>query len=275
MPQGKTYAIGDIQGCYDGLRRVLDKAKFDPAKDKLFAVGDLVARGSDSLSTLRFLHSLGDNFVSVLGNHDLHLLAVANGIRRVKKSDNLSSLLNASDLPELLNWLRHFPLVKAITPQIVMIHAGLYPLWSVKQSIALSEEVSLVLKSDNYADFLKEMYGNTPDKWSDNLTGSSRLRFIVNACTRMRFLEPDATLEFDSKGHPSAISQSSNSPLIPWFTYENPKLSNNEKVTFGHWAALSGQTNSSQFIGLDTGYVWGQTMTMLNIKTQQLTRVDA
>lgn len=275
MSQGNAFVIGDIQGCYEGLRRVLDKANFDPEKDKLFAVGDLVARGEDSLKTLRFLKSLGTRLASVLGNHDLHLLAVANGIRKAKKSDNLAPLLNATDLPELLDWLRQFPLAKEIAPHTVMIHAGLYPLWSVEESIALSEEVSSILRNDEYVAFLAKMYGNAPDKWSPDLTGTDRLRFIVNACTRMRFLKPDAQLEFDSKVHPNAVSHSTNSTLVPWFEYPNKQLKEDDAVVFGHWAALSGQTNNRQFIGLDTGYVWGQSMTLLNLTEKTLISVDA
>ena len=185
MSRGNTYVVGDIQGCYDGLLRLLDKVKFDDTNDTLLAVGDLVARGEDSLNTLRFLKSLGKNFHSVLGNHDLHLLSVVNGIRKSKKSDKLEPLLKASDLPELVDWLRRFPLAMKIDDRSVMIHAGLYPKWSIEQSISLSDEVSEVLKADNYADFLESMYGNTPDNWSENLEGAERLRFIVNACTRM------------------------------------------------------------------------------------------
>ncbi|BFT29213.1 symmetrical bis(5'-nucleosyl)-tetraphosphatase [Alteromonas sp. D210916BOD_24] len=275
MSQGNAFVIGDIQGCYNGLQRVLEKACFDPKKDQLFAVGDLVARGEDSLKTLRYLKSLGSGFASVLGNHDLHLLAVANGIRKAKKSDKLAPLLNAPDLAELIDWLRQFPLARKIAPNTVMIHAGLYPLWSVQQSIDLSEEVSQILSSEHYASFLSTMYGNTPDKWSADLTGTDRHRFIVNACTRMRFLKPDARLEFESKAHPDAVSLSTNSTLIPWFDYTNKQLKEKDTVVFGHWAALSGQTNKSQFVGLDTGYVWGQSMTLLNLTTQQVISVNA
>ena len=139
MSQGNTYIIGDIQGCYDGLRRVLDKARFDPNADSLFAVGDLVARGEDSLSTLRFLKSLGDSFSSVLGNHDLHLLAVVNNIRKAKKSDKLAPLLSAPDLPELVDWLRYFPLAQKVANNTVIVHAGLYPMWSTHKLLALSD----------------------------------------------------------------------------------------------------------------------------------------
>lgn len=275
MSQGNTYVVGDIQGCYDGLRRVLDKVNFDEVNDRLFAVGDLVARGEDSLSTLRFLKSLGKNFQSVLGNHDLHLLSVVNGIRKTKQSDKLAPLLNASDLSDLVDWLRKFPLAMKIDHRSVMIHAGLYPQWSIEQSLSLSDEVSTILRSDTYADFLGRMYGNTPDKWSENLKGEERLRFIVNACTRMRFVYDDGTLDFDNKSHPSAVSHSTSNIIMPWFKRKNTQLSSEQRVVFGHWAALSGQTNSLQFIGLDTGFVWGQSMTLLNLRNSSLVAIDA
>lgn len=275
MSKGNTYVIGDIQGCYDGLRRVLDKVEFDETNDKLFAVGDLVARGEDSLSTLRFLKSLGSQFSSVLGNHDLHLLAVVNGIRKAKKSDKLEPLLNAADLTELVDWLRQFPLAAKLDEQSIMVHAGLYPQWSIDECVSLSDEVSNILKSDDYATFLSKMYGNTPDKWSDKLEDDERLRFIVNACTRMRFVHTDGTLDFDNKSHPSTVSNSPNSTLMPWFEIDNTKLTTSQRVIFGHWAALSGNTNNSQFVGLDTGYVWGQSMTLLNLDTSALISVTA
>ena len=275
MSKGNTYVIGDIQGCYDGLRRVLNKVEFDETNDKLFAVGDLVARGEDSLSTLRFLKSLGSQFSSVLGNHDLHLLAVVNGIRKAKKSDKLDPLLNASDLNELVDWLRQFPLAMNLDENSVMVHAGLYPKWSIDECVSLSDEISNILKSDDYASFLSKMYGNTPDKWSDKLEDDERLRFIVNACTRMRFVHTDGTLDFDNKSHPSTVSNTANSTLKPWFEVENTKLTASQRVIFGHWAALSGNTNNSQFVGLDTGYVWGQSMTLLNLDTSTLVSVTA
>lgn len=266
-----TYVIGDIQGCYDGLRRVLDKVGFSPEHDKLFAVGDLVARGEDSLNTLRFLRSLGHHFSSVLGNHDLHLLSVVNNIRKAKKADKLEPLLNAHDLPELVNWLRQFPLADRITPSHVIVHAGLYPYWSTDTLLSLSQEVSKQLLSSDYTTFLKEMYGNTPAMWSEKLNKRDRLRFTVNACTRMRFLNKDGSLEFDTKTHPSQATGSIN----PWFNVKNPYLKKQEQIVFGHWAALNSETNNSQFVGLDTGFVWGQQMTLLNLKTNTLVSVDA
>jgi len=266
-----TYVVGDIQGCYNGLRRLLDKAEFSPDLDKLYAVGDLVARGEDSLSTLRFLKSLGNNFSAVLGNHDLHLLAVVNKIRKAKKSDKLQSLLDASDLSELVNWLRQFPLAQRISPHHVIVHAGLFPQWSTDTLLELSQEVSQRLQSDNYAEFLEKMYGNSPATWSSKLKNSERMRFIVNACTRMRFVRNDGSLEFATKSHPSQASKQ----LLPWFTMNNPYLEPEEHVIFGHWAALNCETKSTRFIGLDSGFVWGQEMSLLRINDNTLIKIAA
>lgn len=275
MLHGKTFVVGDIQGCYKGLQRLLDKAHFNPSSDILYAVGDLVARGEDSLSTLRFLRDLGANFSAVLGNHDLHLLAVANGIRKAKKSDKLTPLLNAADLPELLNWLRQFPLASKINSNTLIVHAGLYPQWSISECIALSDEVSLALKSDSYVSFLTQMYGNKPDVWSPDLSAEDRLRFVVNACTRMRFVQQSGKLDFDNKSHPNSVPASQRKKLLPWFEHSNEQLSTTDRVIFGHWAALSGETGNPQFIGLDTGYVWGQSMSLLCFDTKEIIRVDA
>ena len=275
MLHSKTFVVGDIQGCYDGLRRLLDKAHFNPSSDMLYAVGDLVARGGDSLSTLRFLRDLGANFSTVLGNHDLHLLAVANGIRKAKKSDKLTPILNAADLPDLLHWLRQFPLASKIDSNTLIVHAGLYPQWSINKCIALSDEVSLALKSDNYVNFLTEMYGNQPDSWSPDLPAQDRLRFVVNACTRMRFVQQSGKLDFCNKSHPDSVPASQRKTLVPWFEHSNEQLSTTEKVIFGHWAALSGETCNPKFIGLDTGYVWGQSMSLLCTDTNEIIRVNA
>ncbi|KXJ61271.1 MAG: diadenosine tetraphosphatase [Alteromonas sp. Nap_26] len=275
MLHGKTFVIGDIQGCYKGLRRLLDKAHFDPSTDMLYAVGDLVARGEDSLSTLRFLRDLNASFSTVLGNHDLHLLAVANGIRKAKKSDKLTSLLNAADLPDLLNWLRQFPLASKIDSNTLIVHAGLYPKWSIDECISLSNEVSQALKGDSYVNFLAGMYGNNPDSWSPDLPMQDRLRFVVNACTRMRFVQQSGKLDFDNKSHPDSVPANQRKKLAPWFERTNEQLRTTERVIFGHWAALLGETRNPQFIGLDTGYVWGQSMSLLCIDSKEVIRIDA
>ncbi len=267
----QTLIVGDIQGCYRGLQQLLRNANFDPSRDKLYAVGDLVARGDDSLSTLEFLYDLGDAFHAVLGNHDLHLLAISQGIRKPKNSDNLGPLISSPSFSTLIDWLRRFPLACRITPAHTMVHAGLYPGWSTEQLIMLSDEISARLRADDFAAMLETMYGNTPDSWQEKMDIVGRQRFIINACTRMRFIGPGDTLEFATKSSPSQAP----AELVPWFKAPNPLLGNDEKILFGHWAALEGKTNDTQFIALDTGYVWGQTMTALRLEDNQYFQAKA
>ncbi len=269
MSDGQTWVVGDIQGCYDGLCRLLDKIKFEPHKDQLVAVGDLVARGEDSLATLRFLKGLGNSFTTVLGNHDLHLLSVVHRIKKVKKSDNLSNLLEASDLSDLVDWMRGFGLAKAISDNHTIVHAGLYPQWSVSELLQFSDEVSSVLQANDYPNLLEQMYGNGPRYWDDDLKGIDRLRFIINACTRMRFLAPQGQLDFEVKTHPDSAPRD----FTPWFKVKNHKLAKDQKILFGHWAALHGETGKKQFCGLDTGYVWGQSLSAINLSSEKITSV--
>lgn len=273
MQETRSFVVGDIQGCHRGLLDLLDTVNFNADVDTLYAVGDLVARGDDSLSTLRYLKSLGSSFYTVLGNHDLHLLAVANGIREAKKSDNLQPLIDAPDFNDLIDWLRTFPLALRINKHNLLVHAGLFPEWSFKDVIAASDSVSSRLRSDDYVSFLKTMYGNMPTHFNDASTDEEKTRFTVNACTRMRYLHPDNRLEFSNKSHPA--NTATPSELVPWFNVPNSKLKKKQKVIFGHWAALNGDTEHSQFIGLDTGYVWGQTMSLLHIESGTITQVNA
>ncbi|GGW80762.1 symmetrical bis(5'-nucleosyl)-tetraphosphatase [Alteromonas halophila] len=267
----QTLVVGDIQGCYSGLKKLLEKARFKPGRDKLYAVGDLVARGDDSLSTLEYLRDLGDAFHAVLGNHDLHLLAVSQGIRQAKSNDNLSQLLNSPQFDSLIDWLRQFPLACRLNDTHTMVHAGLYPGWSISQLLAMSDELSARLRADDFNAMLETMYGNTPSHWDEQLDTVSRQRFIVNACTRMRFIGPDKSLEFATKSNPAQAP----ADLAPWFAVSNPSLKKEEKIVFGHWAALEGNTQDNQFIALDTGYVWGQTMTALRLEDNRLIQVAA
>lgn len=264
--QKQTLIVGDIQGCYRGLMALLEKANFHPKHDKLYAVGDLVARGEDSLATLKFLMSLGDNFSSVLGNHDLHLLAVTQKVKKAKAADNLENLLSSKRLPDIVDWLRQFPLVNRLNKKTLLVHAGLYPKWSFKDAVKLSDEVSDELQGEHWGSLLHNMYGSEPSKWDKHLNGIERQRFIINACTRMRFLyKSDLSLEFATK------TSIDNAPthLTPWFNSDNSHMKSGQMVLFGHWAALCGQTNKAQFIGLDTGYVWGQTMTAYRLEDGQ------
>lgn len=259
------YVVGDIQGCYQGLRRLLKHAEFNPTNDKLIAVGDLIGRGPQSLETLEYLYSLGDNFTTVLGNHDLHFLAVSCGIRKNKPKDKLEILLCSPDLDKYVNWLRHKPLALALNDNTIVTHAGLYPLWSIKQALTLSQEVSEGLQGKNWQNLLKNMYGDMPNSWDNTLTGNKRWRFIINAFTRMRFMLDSKTLEFDCKESPDLAPNI----LNPWFNIENIHLTREDRVLFGHWATLKGQTYHSQFIALDTGYIWQQELTMIEVQSGQ------
>ncbi len=259
------YVIGDIQGCYEGLSRLLDTVKFDPAQDSLFAVGDLIARGEDSLSTIRLLRSLGPQFKTVLGNHDLHFLAVSQGLKKVKANDKLESLLACPELPDIIEWYRQWPLAMLLEDNMLMVHAGLYPAWSIDKMLSLSNEISQELQGPRWCQLLENMYGNGPAYWEESLSGSARQRFIINCATRMRFLSADGGLNMKAKYAPEDAPSS----LQPWFKVKNPALRPEQHIVFGHWAALMGKTHSSQFTALDTGYVWGNQLTLLNLDLAQ------
>jgi bis(5'-nucleosyl)-tetraphosphatase (symmetrical) len=261
-----TYIVGDIQGCFSGLKRLLKKVKFSPINDRLIAVGDLVGRGTQALETLDFLYSLENSFDTVLGNHDLHLLAIYAGIRKAKPDDNLDTLLSSSKLKTHINWLRRKPLALMADQNTLVTHAGLYPQWSVKKALKVSVEVSDQLQAKDWKDFLANMYGNQPSTWHKSLSGTQRLRFIVNAMTRMRFIENQDELDFSCKTSPDLAPDK----LTPWFKVINKRLKADQKIVFGHWASLNGNTRVSQFCGLDTGYVWGQDMTLLNLSSSEL-----
>lgn len=260
-----TYIVGDIQACFNGLQRLLKKVSFSPKDDHLIAVGDLVGRGSQPLETLNYLHSLGDSFDTVLGNHDLHLLAIYAGIRKAKLADNLDTLLDSPKLETHINWLRRKPLALMANQDTLVTHAGLYPKWSVKKALKVSLEVSEQLQAIDWKKFLANMYGNQPEVWEKSLIGAERFRFVVNAMTRMRFIESHNKLDFSCKTSPDLAPEK----LTPWFKVANEKLKAKQRVVFGHWASLNGNTHASQFCGLDTGYVWGQNMTLLNLSSNK------
>lgn len=269
MSDSQTLIVGDIQGCYGGLMALLEKAHFDEKRDRLIAVGDLIARGEDSYATIKYLMDLGDRFNTVLGNHDLHFLAVSQGIKSAKKSDRLGPLLASKKLKDVIDWYRQFPLALALDETTTIVHAGLYPKWSPQTLLSLSNEVSTVLKGDKWCALLKEMYGNSPTEWKEALKGTPRLRFIINACTRMRFLQKKSHLEFACKSHPEDAPSS----VTPWFEVENASLAASERIVFGHWAALEGVTGNNQFVALDTGYVWGNSLTAMRIPSNTLINV--
>jgi bis(5'-nucleosyl)-tetraphosphatase (symmetrical) len=265
-----TYVVGDIQGCFDAFRCLLDKAAFDPGKDRLWLAGDLVNRGPDNLSTLRFIKGLGERALTVLGNHDLHLLGVEAAARKPGKKDTLRDVLDAPDRDELLDWLRQQPLVHREGPY-VLCHAGIPHIWSAAEAAAYADEVTTRLRQPDYREFLLEMYGNEPPRWQPELTGNERLRVIVNYCTRMRFVAPDGTLDFAAK------KGSDHAPpgMRPWYDYPRGEVDRHTVFLFGHWAALEGRTGKPHFIALDTGCVWGGKLTMLCLESGERLQVKA
>ena len=257
-----TYAIGDIQGCFKQLQGLLAKIHFDPVQDNLWLVGDLVNRGPQSLETLRVLKSLGDRAKIVLGNHDLHLLAVHYGVRECYPDDTISDILNAPDREELIEWLRQQPLVYYSAPY-VMVHAGFCPSWTLSEALTLGQEVSDQLKGPEIVAFLKEMYGNEPDSWSPDLHGLTRLRVITNYLTRMRFCSEAGRLSISKKTAPLDCPESD----YPWFKVPNRQIQT--PIIFGHWSALQGETQTENVFALDTGVVWGGPLTAMNLETQR------
>jgi bis(5'-nucleosyl)-tetraphosphatase (symmetrical) len=262
-----TYAIGDIQGCYDALCRLLDSCAFDPGKDRLWLVGDLVNRGPQSLETLRLIKSFGSSAITVLGNHDLYLLMVAEGGAKFRgKDDTLQSIFDAPDCDELLNWLRHQPLCYT-EDEYCLIHAGLLPQWTTIQARELSREVEAVLQGPDYREFILNLWGSEPAGWADELYGWPRLRVIVNAMTRMRFCTPEGVMEFKAKG------KLSNAPAghIPWFDIPNRRSADSVLIT-GHWSAL-GLKITPNLLALDSGCLWGGHLTALRLEDRQVFQV--
>lgn len=262
-----TYAIGDIQGCYDELQRLLEQMRFDPAQDRLWFVGDLVNRGPGSLEVLRLVKSLGDRAVTVLGNHDLHLVAVHAGIGKLHHSDTLDAILAAPDREELLLWLRRRKLAHLQNGHL-LVHAGVLPSWTAEQAVALAHEVEVALHGDDYIDFIEHMYGNNPQGWEDDLKGFKRLRVIVNAFTRLRICTLRGEMEFRFKGEVHDIPEG----YLPWFDVPKRKT-RDTTVIFGHWSAL-GLVQRKHLIALDTGCLWGGPMTAIRLEDRQLFQVE-
>lgn len=260
------YAIGDIQGCLDPLKSLLQLIEFDASKDRLLLAGDLVARGPDSLGTLRFLHRIKDNLSIVLGNHDLHLLAVRAGAAKLKPREaDLLPLLDADDGDTLLDWLQQQNLLH-IEPayKVVMTHAGIPPQWDLQQAQSLAHEVETILHSDQPKLLFNNMYGNQPDYWDDDLEGGIRLRLITNYFTRMRFIDEDGRLELCSKG----TTDTAPAGFMPWFRHPDRQITDHTLV-FGHWAALNGETSEPGIEALDTGCVWGNVLTAMRLDDGQ------
>ena len=249
-----TLLIGDVHGCYEELRSLLAQVDFDPAKDTLWLTGDLVARGPDSVEVLRYVQSLGDSVRMVLGNHDLHLLAVYAGISRNKPKDKITPLLDAPDADSLINWLRRQPVLQVDNElKLVMAHAGISPQWDIETAQLCAREVEAVLSSDSYPLFLNAMYGDMPNSWVDGLTGLQRLRFSTNALTRMRYCFPGGELDMICKDAPGEAP----SPLKPWFNLPSKVLDEGYSIAFGHWASLEGKGTPPQVYALDTGCCYG------------------
>ena len=256
-----VYAIGDVQGCYDELVKMLDRIQFDPADDQIWLAGDLVNRGPKSAEVLRLAKQLGNSCVAVLGNHDLHLLANAAGVVEYQHHlDTIEQILSAPDREELIGWLRQQPLFyHDPTIDFSMVHAGIPAEWSVKESLARAAEVETVLKSDNWRDFFQHMYGNKPKRWTPELRGWDRLRFITNCFTRLRYCHEDGRIALKFKGAPE------DKPLHqrPWFEMPN-RLTANDRIVFGHWSTL-GVGRYGNVFSLDSGAVWGETLTAVRI----------
>ncbi len=257
-----TWAIGDVQGCHDELVALLDDLALG-AGDRLWFVGDLVNRGPASLATLRLVKSLGKRAVVVLGNHDLHWLAIYFGGHKAKRADTFDELANAPDVEALSHWLRVQPLVyRDEDIGFTLVHAGIYPRWSSLELSRYATEVELVLEGNDYVQFLRELYGNEPERWEESLTGMSRLRFITNCCTRMRFLDSTDGLDFL---HKEELVEAP-AHLSPWFDIY-ARRHPDERVVFGHWASIQGVTGHPNLLATDTGCVWGRTLTAVHLGT--------
>ena len=264
------YAVGDVQGCWNPLQRLLERVDFDRRHDVLWSVGDIVNRGPQSLECLRFFAQLGSGARVVLGNHDLHLLAVASGIRTLKRGDTLQPILDAPDRDELLAWLARQPLFyRDPSGDYAMVHAGLAPQWTLERAQQLSDEVGAVLQSPHLPEFLRQMYGDTPDCWSDELRGMERLRVITNYFTRLRFCTARGALDLKSKQEPTSAAPG----FMPWYAVPD-RNSAGTNIIFGHWATLLGRAERDDVFALDTGCVWGHQLTLMNLETQALTQCE-
>jgi bis(5'-nucleosyl)-tetraphosphatase (symmetrical) len=257
-----TYAIGDVQGCFEALQRLLGRVGFAPERDRLWLVGDLVNRGPQSVEVLRFVRGLGDRAVTVLGNHDLHLITQHEGFERARRDDTFTDVLAAPDARALIDWLRCRPLFH-VEGAYAMVHAGLLPQWSVAKAAGLAAEVEAALRGGDYRDFLANMYGSRPERWDDALTGWDRLRVIVNAMTRMRFCTPEGAMEFQSDG------VSPPAGYLPWY---DARAAGETALVFGHWSAR-GLTLKPRLAGLDTGCVWGRSLSALRLEDRWLVQV--
>ena len=261
-----VYAVGDLQGCSQPLERLLDKIRFDPARDRLWFVGDLVNRGPDSLGCLRRVKGLGSAATVVLGNHDLHIICVAEGMEKRRKRDTLDDVLAAPDRDELLAWLRHRPLMH-VEDRFVLVHAALLPEWTVAKALSLAREVESALRGPKYRELLARMYGDEPARWRDELAGSDRHRVIINALTRLRVCDGDGAMALGFKGEPGQAHDR----WTPWFDMPG-RASRDHTVICGHWSAL-GFVARPDLLALDSGCVWGRSLTAVRLEDRRVFEV--
>ncbi|WP_168384831.1 symmetrical bis(5'-nucleosyl)-tetraphosphatase [Acinetobacter indicus] len=270
-----NYVIGDVQGCFEALKALLKEIRFDPDQDFIWFAGDLVARGENSLGVLRFVKKLADRGVAttVLGNHDLTLLAGARGLKEIKDKDQTRDVIDAIDSDELIDWLRKQPLCVCPNKSTIITHAGIPHLWSAEKTQALAKEVEAVIQHDDFAvmdHFLAEMFGKEPALWSDDLQGNERLRCIVNYLTRMRLTDAEGRLEFSFK---DSLDDPMPAGFKPWFEYASA-AAETHKIIFGHWAALQGKTISAQIQNVDGGCVWGHQLVAYRLEDDTIFQVD-
>jgi bis(5'-nucleosyl)-tetraphosphatase (symmetrical) len=266
-----TYAIGDLQGCYDDFRRLLDQVSYEPGRDRLLLAGDLVNRGPQSLQCLRYAREHRESVISVLGNHDLHLLACASDRRRLKPGDTLAPILDAPDAAELLDWLAAQPLAwYEPGHELLMIHAGLPPQWDLQQTLALAAKASATLRSADRDEFFSHMYGDQPAIWDEHLSGWDRTRFVINCLTRLRYCTPQGRLAMKPKGAPGSQPEC----LLPWFAVPG-RRSAGTRIVFGHWSTL-GQVAwpEHRVWGLDTGCLWGNQLTALRLDDGEILGIE-
>ncbi|MBE9402499.1 symmetrical bis(5'-nucleosyl)-tetraphosphatase [Acinetobacter albensis] len=270
-----NYVIGDVQGCFEALKALLKRIQFDPEQDFIWFAGDLVARGENSVGALRFIKKLVERnaAATVLGNHDLTLLACARGLKELKEKDNTRDVIDAIDSDELIDWLRKQPLCLFPNQQTILTHAGIPCIWSAEQTAALAKEIEAVIGHDDFAvvdAFLADMYGKEPTLWLDDLKGNARLRCITNYLTRMRLTDMTGRLEFSFK---DALDDPMPKGFKPWFEFES-KATKTHQLFFGHWAALQAETINSQIQNVDGGCVWGNHLVAYRLEDQEIFRVE-
>ncbi|MEB3768375.1 symmetrical bis(5'-nucleosyl)-tetraphosphatase [Acinetobacter sp. MD2] len=274
MTKRYNYVIGDLQGCFEALKQLLKSIQFDPEQDFIWFAGDLVARGENSLGALRFVKKLVERgaAATVLGNHDLTLLACARNLKAIKPKDNTQDVIDAIDSDELIDWLRRQPLCLFPNERIVLTHAGIPCTWSAAEAKAFAQEVEVVLAHDDFAvldAFLSEMYGSQPDLWQDDLTGHARLRCIVNYLTRMRLTDSAGRLEFSFK---ESLDDPMPIGFKPWFEFESTAATTHQ-IIFGHWAALKGRRVTNKIQNVDGGCVWGGELVAYRLEDEQVFQV--